>query len=278
MLCPPAPLPTHVPEATRACLPEQTGRRFSGNASGADVYRVGEGDDSVFLKIHLERCNPRPHGLAVESDRIRWLSTVIDDIAPLLPNVLSYEQTTDHPAVGTWAYLVTSSVPGKALHHEMKETPIRVARLFGRALRWLHDRAQGDGLPPRTIDKLLEEAHHRLGSGMVGSSYRSAWSERSLKKSLAKLTKRPLANDAVVVSHFDFCLPNVLAGLDDRVGLIDVGGLSLADRHLDLATGIRSLRHNGGRDDAVKVFLRSYGQDLVDEVRLKYFTQLCEFL
>ncbi|MEM7808245.1 MAG: aminoglycoside 3'-phosphotransferase [Planctomycetota bacterium] len=278
MLLPPGPLPSHLPEAMRDVLPASEGRRFVGNCSGADVFRVGEGDEAVYLKTHLDQAVGDAHPLAIESARTAWLAGVIGEDGPLVPRVLAFEQGSPQAGVGTWAYLATTAVPGRPLHDQMADTPLRVARLVGRTLRMLHDVKPADTLEHRRIAAILAEADERLGRGIVGSSLRQVQSERSLKKTLKRLTKRPIDDAERVVTHNDFCLPNVLAGLDDRTGLIDVGGLCLADRHVDLATAIRSLRFNGGRDDAVQVFLREYGQEEVDAKRLDYFADLCEFL
>ena len=61
------------------------------------------------------------------------------------------------------------------------------------------------------------------------------------------LEQRPAGGDAraadLVVCHGDACLPNFLADPDSLqvTGMIDVGRLGVADRHLDLALAVRSM-------------------------------------
>ena len=127
-------------------------------------------------------------------------------------------------------------------------------------------------------------ASNRVAAGRMRPSGLHSLAGRPAKetpeKRLKRLTKRPIADDAAahVLTHGDFCLPNVLLDLSDTVGLIDVGGLMLADRHRDLAMAVRSLRHVGGQDDAVETFYRWYGAELVEEKRLEYWADLLELV
>jgi len=72
-----------------------------------------------------------------------------------------------------------------------------------------------------------------------------------------------------VVTHGDFCCPNVFVHADGRrpAGVLDVGWLGVADAYVDLATTVMTLtRLNpqyGGRSAAQRVFDR-YGADLDD--------------
>ena len=47
-----------------------------------------------------------------------------------------------------------------------------------------------------------------------------------------------------VLSHGDFCLPNLFTDGQHLCGMIDLGDMGLADRYKDLTFGWRSLKHN----------------------------------
>jgi aminoglycoside phosphotransferase len=233
------------------------------------------------LKIQL--CPPSysgGHPLCREAQQIRWLSERATDVeAPRVARVEAIEERERDPSVGRWGYLLTTGVPGEPLHKAMEATPLRVARLAGRLLRWLHDRPVDGSLMERDIGQLLDLAEADVASGASASRLDARGDDpRKLEKRLNKLRKKQMPDIDPVVTHFDYCLPNVLAGLDDRVGLIDVGGLCLSDRHLDLATAIRSLTFNGARKDAIRTFTRWYGDDVIETKRLAYFSELCDLL
>ena len=64
----------------------------------------------------------------------------------------------------------------------------------------------------------------------------------------------------LVVTHGDYCMPNVLFGEDlDLSGFIDVGRSGVADWHSDLALATRSIVQNLGRP-FVEPFHRRYGK------------------
>jgi aminoglycoside phosphotransferase len=155
----------------------------------------------------------------------------------------------------------------------MEETPLRVGRLMGRVLRDLHA-LDPSGCPGwQSPDDLLVRAERNVADGRIPARDLGSGEAKTLLK---KLMRRPPAAFDPVVCHGDFCLPNVLAKLDDSCGLIDLGAVSVADRHLDLAAAVRSLRFNGGLEDAVRVFTNWYGPDDIDPQRLAFYTDLCE--
>lgn len=50
--------------------------------------------------------------------------------------------------------------------------------------------------------------------------------------------------EELVLSHGDFCLPNILIKDDNAVSFIDLGRTGIADKWQDIALCYRSLKHN----------------------------------
>lgn len=133
----------------------------------------------------------------------------------------------------------------------------------------------------------LAEAERRVAAGLVDRD--NAEPEtfgpggfRNPEHLLAWLIDNRPEED-LVLSHGDFCLPNLFFTGDRLEGLIDLGECGTADRYKDVALCWRSLRHNldghyGGDiypppDEAG--FFRRLGVPK-DEEKLRYFTLLDE--
>jgi aminoglycoside phosphotransferase len=77
-----------------------------------------------------------------------------------------------------------------------------------------------------------------------------------------------------VLTHGDYCLPNVLVQDGRLSGLVDVGGAGLASPEVDLAAGVWTLQYNYGKGFA-RMFLDAYGwppmsDAAIEKLRRKY--------
>lgn len=77
----------------------------------------------------------------------------------------------------------------------------------------------------------------------------------------------------LVVSHGDFCLPNVLIAESEQVQIIDLGDAGVYDRYYDLYWGIWSLKFND-YPHQVGPFLESYGLPYPDQRKLALMREL----
>ena len=85
-----------------------------------------------------------------------------------------------------------------------------------------------------------------------------------------------------VLSHGDFCLPNLFTDGTGLTGLIDCGNFAVADRWQDIALGWRSLKHNS--DGRYGSYPEVHPDDLfralgmpADREKLRYYILLDEF-
>ncbi|MFZ2014334.1 MAG: phosphotransferase, partial [Nocardioides sp.] len=100
------------------------------------------------------------------------------------------------------------------------------------------------------------------------------------------LERRPqaelLETADLVVCHGDACLPNFLADPEtlEITGMVDVGRLGVADRHLDLALAVRSISsaelNPAYGPAAAETMLAAYGR-AADPWRLDFYRLLDEF-
>jgi kanamycin kinase/streptomycin 3"-kinase/aminoglycoside 3'-phosphotransferase-2 len=213
-----------------------------------------------------------------ERDRLLWLETT--DLPA--PQVLDWD---DHDGVAT---LTTSGLRGVPLSALPASATQGAVKALGGFLRRLHA-VDLDGCPfERWLAVTVPQARLRVDQGLMEASgldeERRGRSPEDLLEQL--IADRPEAERReqgdLVLCHGDACLPNFL--LDpatlEITGMVDVGRLGVADRHLDLALASRSmgateLNPAFGPAEA-EAMLASYGLP-ADPWRLDFYRLLDEF-
>jgi aminoglycoside 3'-phosphotransferase-2 len=249
-------------------------RTINVGQSGAAVYeadlRPGGGARSFVKTDSLLS----PHSLAREAAVLRALAGYLP-----VPQLLDFREQ------GNTALLHMSAIDGvDASDASVWRAPEQLAFAYGRALQGIHalPLAQFECFD-RRLDVTLAEAQQRLRAGHVDlddlDDERAALSAPQLEALL--LATRPAVED-LVVTHGDYCLPNVLFSPNELTlrGFVDLGRFGIADRHQDLALAERSLRHNcadrGLAQDLGTHFFAGYGQT-PDAEKMTFYCLLDEF-
>ncbi len=180
-------------------------------------------------------------------------------------------------------YLLISAIPGLGAENEhflSPENAPEMVRVLARGLRLIHS-LDISGCPfPRDLDVMLAEARRQVEFGLVDTdNLQPENMGRDPEDILQELVaKRPHQED-LVLTHGDYCLPNILLQDGQLSGFIDWGRAGVADRYADIALAVRSLRYNLGdaRGEALaRLFLEEYGLEHVDEEKIAYFILLDE--
>ena len=168
------------------------------------------------------------------------------------------------------SWLVSERLVGVPAHRPDLHGDVgSLAEVAGNALRELH--ALPVDLAPSTVERgwdaiaALASATVAAGLGAVDDPYQRYSGDELLE---LWLQGRPAVED-LVICHGDPALPNMMAQQGVFSGWVDVGGVRVADRHLDLAHAHASIHRNLG-PEAVYVFYDTYGQD-PDLLRLDHY-------
>ncbi|WP_199565184.1 APH(3') family aminoglycoside O-phosphotransferase [Spongiactinospora rosea] len=193
-----------------------------------------------------------------EHERLRWLKRWA-----AVPDIVAFDGQS----------LVLADVAAPSLE---SAAPPEIGTLMGRILRDLHAIEVGECPFDERLDVRLARADARVREGLVDTGDfdedHVGLSPRQVHDRL--IAERPAEED-LVVAHGDYTPSNVLVPPVGDPVLIDVGGLGVADRYLDLAIVVRDLRDDFG-PQAVDDFLAAYGLDALDERKLGYFRLLDE--
>ncbi len=218
-------------------FPQSVQRYVSGKAFTLDS--IGQSGAQVRcyadMVLKIQRTGEEPDR---EYEMMRWLRGK----APV-PEILAFDRADGYN------YLLMRRLPGEmACAQRYLKAPVELIRLLARGLKMLwrvdvHGCTAGD-----TLERKLRRARERVESGRCDGSdaepdtygpggfrdpaHLLGWLERN----------RP--EEEPVLSHGDYCLPNVFLSEGQVAGFIDLGHCGIADRYQDIALCCRSLRHN----------------------------------
>lgn len=218
-----------LPESIRARWKDRPMIREGIGMSGAKVYCC----DDMVLKIE-----PRDPESDNNLSMLRWLDGKVN-----APKVLAEEVVEDK------RYLLMTRLPGKmACSVEYLADPEKLVKLLAEGLRQLWTVDISDCPCDQSLDAKLKNARRQVELGLYDLSNvdPETFGEKGFSSPAALLRwleeNRP-AED-LVLSHGDYCLPNVFLKDGHISGFLDLGRSGVADRYQDIALCWRSLRDN----------------------------------
>lgn len=214
--------------------------------------------------------------LTDERDRLVWLGTTQINA----PDVLDWDERDGHST------LVTSALPGLRASALPRADAHTAAQRLVEFLGFLHAIPVRDCPFDRRLAVTVPLATANVANGLVDEGgfdevRRGQTAARLLGQLQADHHRAAALERAdLAICHGDFCLPNVLLDPETLTvtGIVDVGRLGLADRHLDLAL----LTHSLASTDLNP----AYGPELAgwvarradaDPWRIEYYRLLDEF-
>lgn len=218
----------YLPKNIGSLIGGQSLRREDIGMSGARVYFFG----SNVLKIE-ERNRESDNNLAM----LAWLEGKLE-----VPRVLAEESE------GDIRYLVMSRLPGEmACSGQWLDRPKELVRRLARGLEQWWSVAAGECPCSQMLERKLINARYQVEHGLVDMDNvePETFGEGGFDSPAGLLAwleaNRP--EEVCVLSHGDFCLPNVFLR-ESCCGFLDLGRSGLADKWVDLSICWRSLRDN----------------------------------
>jgi aminoglycoside phosphotransferase len=184
---------------------------------------------------------------------------------------VAYEEQEDA------AFLLMTAVPGRDCTDTAHAADIpAMVRGLADGLRLLHA-TPPDGCPfDHTPAADLARVRLRVERNLVDAREFGAPAEgRTPAEALAELLAMPLPDEEPVLTHGDYCLPNVLLDGGRLAGFCDLGRLGVGGRYRDLALAARSLAYNWGAAH-VPLLFESYGIGAPDQRKLDFYLLLDE--
>lgn len=245
-----------IPEAIKRVIGEEPYTKNTTGMSGSEVLIF----QNYVLKI-------QPHTAETDNENavVKWLNGSIP-----VPDILIYHVERET------AYTLMSRVEGNMLCEEKYLTaPHRLIRLAADGLRLLWSvNAQDCPLRTSRLDERLKAARYRVEHQLV--DLENVEPETfgpggfADPEELLRWLEQHKPEEDLVLTHGDFCLPNVFAEGDTLSGFIDLGKMGPADRWQDIAIVLRSLEDNfAGNYHGGKAFFSFEPQMLLDELGIE---------
>ncbi len=229
--------------------------------SGAAVYRlVAPRRATRFLKLGPAET------LVAEAERLHWLAGRLP-----VPEVHQFIQTATHD------YLLLAAIPGVDASNRSHAADLpAMIRGLAAGLRLLHALPIDDCPFDETLPSKLARARQRAAAGLINlADFDKERQEKSAAELLADVIANAPAQEDLVFTHGDYCLPNILLHGDQLCGFIDLGRAGVGDRYQDLALAARSLAYNFGAE-WVPHFFAAYDIE-PDETKIHFYKLLDEF-
>lgn len=238
--------------------------------SGAEVYRRADGA-AYAKRVPRERVDE----LDAERRRIEWLAATV--VAG--PRVIEWTVSDDA------GWLTTTAVPGRPASELSAADLLRAWPSIVETLRELHELPVEDCPFDWRLARLFPIAADVVSRGAVNPDFLTAEQRgvdpeallAGLRAELDERTRQEAGD--LVVCHGDACLPNLMVDPDSLTctGLIDLGRLGVADRHVDLAVlraNARETWKDGDEDEADRLLADGYGADRLDPERMRFYLEL----
>ena len=248
------------------------GKPYVSDDTGMSGSKIMIFDDSVLKIVKNGTGNE-----VAAAEIMRWLEGKIP-----VPQVIACE--TDDK----YQYLLMSKVPGRmSCDAYYLEHPGELLACLTEAFTMLWN-VDVSGCPrDRNIDAQLQEARFRVENDLVDpeDAEPETFGEDGFKdpKDLLDWLEKNRPAYEPVLSHGDFCLPNIFIENGRINGFIDLGETGVADKWRDIALCYRSLKHNydgsfGGKgypDFDPDMLFEALGIE-PDREKLKYYILLDE--
>jgi len=232
---------------------------------GDKIVRYEDNDHNfVYLKsgTGVSRKSLEQEALALE-----WLSGK----GITIPQILDFEKE------GDTAYLLITGVRGLPPYKFKERDKNELLKITADALHKFHQISLENSGSLNTLDKYLEKIEQHLKLGVINEADFKEANEGKTPESIFNflITERPKF-ESNVLTHGDFCLPNILLE-GDSFGIIDLGDCGPGDKYMDLSSMEVSIKRNFGAE-WVSVFNKHYDPEIeINKDKIRYYQLIDQF-
>lgn len=243
-----------------------------------DFDEIGMSGSKILLfEDYVLKIEPYKKSNDLTCEVMKWL----EDKIPV-PKIISYEIKNG------FSFLLMTKVQGEmSCDEKYLENPEILLKILSESLKKLWSVDVTDCPRCRDINTELKEAKFRIDNDLVDldNVEPDTFGENGFKSpiELLKWLEENKPSYEPVLSHGDFCLPNILIKNNQLSGFIDLGDTGIGDKWRDIALCYRSLKNNFNGSFGGKIY-HDFNPDLLFDYleikpnydKLKYYMLLDE--
>ena len=261
--------PGSLPEPVGARLRSYTtdGRNLR-TESCSDVFRYTHPlKRGLILKTRDVRRRPQEPDLLAETVALTWLQ----DKLPV-PEYRCFH------VEGDTQYLLMTQLEGvTGIHPEATKDPAHLVREFARGLREVHELDIGACPMDWRMSQFVAWAEGLIESGALDEQAPENENRTFLRDNLSDIMEAVPGEEDLVVTHGDYCLPNVIFVEGTLSGYIDLGYAGVGDRYLDFVAVRGTIGRNLG-EEWIAPFFQAYGLGEPDQAKLDAYQRVHDFV
>ena len=236
--------------------------------SRSEIYKLTrENKSTLFLKINNYSGD---FFFNHEYDMLSWFKGKLS-----VPDVIFHSKNSNYE------FLLLTEIPGEVAYNVFSRIDIESnLKILAKGLQKFHALPLGDCPNKIDLDIMIQHAKERLEQGMINSNnFDVRWKHKTPQELFDDVKRLKPKRIEKVVTHGDYCLPNVMLYKGELSGFIDLGSAGINDRYYDLAAITWSISYNFG-EKWLPLFFENYGinYDEIDRERLLFYQMLNEFL
>lgn len=218
-------------------LPENIEKHINGAHYSMDS--VGQsGSQVICFDDFVLKISDRDEESNNEFLMLRWLENKLP-----VPRIIEFEQTDGKN------YLLMSKADGEmTCSQNLINEPEKLIQLLCDGLHMLWNVDISDCSSDYSLDEKLILAEHRVNNNLCTTedAEPQTYGKDGFKNPAELLLwlKENKPDEDLVLSHGDYCLPNIFVKNHRVSGFIDLGRCGKADKYQDIALCYRSLQHN----------------------------------
>lgn len=183
-----------------------------------------------------------------EAKILQWLKGNL-----IAPQLIEFQE------IDRYSYLLILEIKGQPLHKASNLRKIQAVAILAKALQMIHELPVGFCPFKNVLAYEIEEIErfvkeNRINVALFSKNNKGKMPEDVLKR--LKSIKNDLNQN--IVTHGDFCLPNVLVKNNDVSGVVDWSKCGIADHHRDFSALDGSIKRNLG-EKYIFEFYNAYG-------------------